>query len=187
VPSTSKAPRVLAEADLAKVLAAGEAAKDATVLGSPTLALVGAAEASLAVTRQRAYVERYDVTPGADRTSVVSPVVDTLEEGLRCAASALPMTGESATFRLRVDLFEAADPLDTFDAPLTVPGRAEDLTVRVQIPDVRTTQVERALALVRDLWTLVAVAEPPLSRGVGSVVVLARAQAQPSPAPSAPR
>jgi hypothetical protein len=182
-PSVSKGPRLLAEADLARALADGEAQKDATLLGGPALALVGAGDASIAVTRQRAYVERYEVTPGADNHPVVSPVVDTLEEGLRCAAAALPMVGESTTIRLRVDLFEAAEPLDEFDAPLAVPGRAEELTVRVQVPDVRTTTLERAVPLVRDVWTVVGVADPPLSRGVGSVVVLARLQPARVPAP----
>lgn len=185
-PSASKAPRLLAEADLARALAAGEAAKDATLLGGPALAVVGSGDTSIAVTRQRAYVERYEVVVGAEQHPVVSPVVDTLEEGLRCAAAALPAAGESITFRLRMDLFEASEPLDEFDAPLAVPGRAEDLTVRVQVPDLRTTTLERAVPLVRDLWTVVGVADPPLSRGVGSVVVLARVQAQPAPGP-APR
>jgi hypothetical protein len=175
----------VSEATLSRALAAGEADGSARVLGSPTLALVGAGSSALALTRRRSYVERYDVTGDAGRT-IVSPVVDVLEEGVRIVVSpsAAPAAGPP-TLHVRVDLVEAVEPIDAFDAPLALPGEERELTVRVVVPDVRTATLERVLVLPPGPWTLLGAVEPPAAPQAGTVVLLARTRAPRRTSPEA--
>lgn len=173
--------RVLDAAALERALATPGEGSSAERLGAPTLALVGSTEASVDLTRERTYVERYEVTAGRGGHPVVSPVVDTCAEGIRCRAAVARTAGASTTFRVHVDLVEVAEPLDEFDAPLALPGRSDELTVRVQVPDVRSERIQRDLVLVKDLWSVVGSVDPPLSKAAGAIVLLARATAVPGP------
>lgn len=166
------------EDDLGRALAVGGADGSARLVASPSLALVGSGDTALALTRRRSYVERYDVAKDEAGRTIVSPVVDVVEEGLRIVVTpAAPAVRESPTLHVRVDLVELKEPLDEFDAPLTLPGTDRELTVRVSIPDVKSATLERVLTLPAGPWTVLGSLEPPVAPEDGTVVFLARTRA----------
>jgi hypothetical protein len=170
-----KSPLSVSEDDLGRALAVGGADGSARLVSSPTLALVGAGDTALALTRRRSYVERYEVAKDEGGRTLVSPVVDVVEEGLRIVvAPAAPAAREGPMLHVRVDLVELKEPIDEFDAPLALPGGVRELTVRVSIPDVRSATLERVLALPAGPWTVLGALEPPVAPEDGTVVFLAR-------------